>query len=382
VFGEGGNDFLQGGGGNDLVSGGAGDDTLVAGDVTLSKFPVFDDGFVTLDGDAGNDELRGGIHTTYLIQAGEGNDTLFDYRQGGIVAIDGFAIGDRQTLLSDVTFSGNVAVIDLQNGETLTFRTDIRTGPIPANYFDNVTFEFRNVQGGGGEPPPPAEEAARPTPNVPRSYVAPGADGVARGTAAADDIYATANGQTLIGGGGDDVFNIGTKSNLTIDASGPGISTVSTWFSDYTLHAGVDNLIANGSYGHRLTGNNLSNWISGTAGNDVIDGGVGNSFGGGGRDVLVGGGGDDVFVFRAKPFGDNPNDRITDFGDGDRLDVSDLASSMSQLVIGDDGQGNATVQVTNDTTQGGHSPYGPVSHIVTLDGVAAGTLTASDFIFV
>src|SRR6478735_292084 len=52
--------------------------------------------------------------------------------------------------------------------------------------------------------------AAQATPSVPRAYVAPGPDGIAHGTPADEDIFATGSGQTLNGGGGIDIFHLGT----------------------------------------------------------------------------------------------------------------------------------------------------------------------------
>jgi hypothetical protein len=130
------------------------------------------------------------------------------------------------------------------------------------------------------------------TPNYAfRNYVAPGPDGVAQGTSGNDDIYATANGQTLVGGGGDDVFHIGTYTDvqIVVPSDGSGINEVSTYLSTYTLPPLVDNLSALGDYPHTLTGNDSpdGNVITGAGGADHL-------FGGGGPDYLLGGGGNDV----------------------------------------------------------------------------------------
>jgi hypothetical protein len=130
---------------------------------------------------------------------------------------------------------------------------------------------------------------ATATPSVARTYVAPGADGIAHGTSADEDIFATGPGQTLLGGGGNDVFHPGNFDDANIVPGSGGITEVSVWAGSYTLPAGVDNLSANGDYAHTLIGNDRDNFIVGAGGNDTLDGGPGN-------DVLIGGGGRDTFI--------------------------------------------------------------------------------------
>src|SRR3954447_22630292 len=103
-----------------------------------------------------------------------------------------------------------------------------------------------------------------PTPTESRNYVAPDSSGVATGTTAAEDIYATADGQTLIGGGGDDIFHIGTHTGLTLQESQPGISTVSTYLGSYVLPDGIDDLSAADGGAHDFTGNLGNNVITGS----------------------------------------------------------------------------------------------------------------------
>ncbi|HET9149408.1 MAG TPA: hypothetical protein VFO61_02920, partial [Alphaproteobacteria bacterium] len=134
---------------------------------------------------------------------------------------------------------------------------------------------------------------AQATPSVSRTYVAPGSDGIAHGTPADEDIFATGGGQTLMGGGGNDIFHIGTFTDATIVVPvGGGVTEVSTWAGGYTLPDGVDNLIGEGDYAHTLTGNSGDNVIMGAGSNDTIDGGPGD-------DVLIGGSGRDTFIERA-----------------------------------------------------------------------------------
>ena len=82
-----------------------------------------------------------------------------------------------------------------------------------------------------------------------------------------------------------------------------------------------------------------------------------------GDDTLTGGGGGDLFYF------DWGHDTITDFAHGqDLLDMTGVSglTSMSQLTI-------------TDTAQGASIAFGADS--ILLQGIAASTLSASDFHF-
>ncbi len=75
--------------------------------------------------------------------------------------------------------------------------------------------------------------------------------------------------------------------------------------------------------------------LNGLGGNDVLVGSAGDDvlIGGPGSDVMTGGGGKDVFWFGPNDFGATGGaagaDRITDFADGDRIDLSTLAHAVA-----------------------------------------------------
>jgi Ca2+-binding RTX toxin-like protein len=303
ITGDAGPNLLESGGGNDVIHGGAGNDILISGDrgteitPTLTTFtggelfPSHMDGATLLDGGPGNDTLIGGANTTYFIHAGNGSDGIFNYA-GGIVDIDGYAIGDVATLKAHATAGFGFIDVDLGNGEALHFGFGPHPGERSVAELDHMRFSFTNVQAspspGPGPSPTPSAEGPTPTPIESRAYLTPDGTGTAHGTAAAEDIFATGDGQTLIGGGGDDIFHVGTYTGLSIQETNPGISAVDTW-GNFTLVDGIDNLSASGGYGHTLTGNDGNNVITGAAGNDLINGH-------GGTDLLLGGGGADTFV--------------------------------------------------------------------------------------
>jgi len=87
IFGEGGNDYIEGGAGNDTLIGGIGNDTLVGG--------------------IGDDTLIGGENDdTYIINVGDGNDTIEDKDDDNTVILCGkelkffYNTGDDETYIS------------------------------------------------------------------------------------------------------------------------------------------------------------------------------------------------------------------------------------------------------------------------------------------
>jgi endoglucanase len=233
-----------------------------------------------------------------------------------------------------------------------------------------------------------------------RNYIAPDSSGVATGTTGNDDIFATGNGQTLVGNGGDDIFHLGTYSGdqIVVPADGSGIDEVSTYTASYTLPVGVDNLAAAGDYGHTLIGNDGDNVIIGAGGDDVLMGGGGSDWlmGGAGNDVLYGGPGPDVldggsgsnqFVITAN----NGNQDIENFQPGPGGDVVDLAN------YGFTGFDQVRADMTTDTSSDGtvlgtflHLPNGetltfngfdPGNPFTVVPGPTPDQFTAENFVF-
>jgi beta-glucanase (GH16 family) len=226
-----------------------------------------------------------------------------------------------------------------------------------------------------------AAGTAQATPTDARGYAAPDASGTAHGTAGAEDVYANGAGQTLIGGGGDDVFHIGTHTDATIVAGTSGVTTVATWAANYTLASGVDNVSLDGNYAHNVTGNGRDNYIVGSDANDTIHGGGGNVTiaVGTGANQLTGGGQHDTFVFSKAADHDNV---IHDFTSGyDLLDLKGAVASTGYtgtdavadhvLAFAADGAGGTTITIDPDGSggQAGHT-------VVTLEHVLPTALKA------
>lgn len=204
---------------------------------------------------------------------------------------------------------------------------------------------------------------------------------MAHGTVGADILVATHAGETLIGGGGDDVFALGTHTDAHLVEAGSGISTAIVSASHYTLPDGIDDLIAWGGGQHALTGNAGDNYIVSGPGGGSVDGGAGNDTirVGTGPHVLTGGAGNDTFAFASRA---DHGDRITDFTSGqDQLDLRSLMHSLHYagsdpvknhvLQFADNGHGGTSVIIDPDGS--GHQ-HGYL--LATLDHVQPSALHA------
>ena len=166
------------------------------------------------------------------------------------------------------------------------------------------------------------------------------------GTNYADHLYAYQPGDSLVGGGGDDILEAtslgGAKmaggvgndtyvvyypTDQVIESTGEGTDLVQA-HSNFTLGANVENLTllaanpSNEPANFVGVGNDLNNVIIGNAGNNVLSGLGGNDVltGGTGVDALTGGSGNDTFLDTEAGLN---GDTITDFAAGDRIVITD-----------------------------------------------------------
>ena len=119
--------------------------------------------------------------------------------------------------------------------------------------------------------------------------------------------------------------------------------------------SGLPDSLGGTDAGETLSGGGGDDLIAGLGGNDTLSGGGGDDrlIDGAGQDSLSGGAGADVFVFVA----DGETDRVTDFEDGlDRIDLSDLPMlyGIGQLTLAQQGNdvrvtaGNETLLLSAD----------------------------------
>src|SRR5262245_54223946 len=247
-------DSLLGGEGDDRLEGGAGDDVLY-GEYSFSASEFISNPFIaniralsgndTLDGGDGNDNLHGGEGSDTLL-GGAGDDTLVDDESGSAVA------GGHDILYGG---AGN-DVLESGMGDD-------------------------ELHGGGGDDRLISFQG---------NDILYGDDG--------DDFLSSAHESggigtsTLIGGSGNDAYEIDGLSDVVVEMEQEGIDTVGSMIS-YTLPDAVDNLTLRGLL---LTGvgNNLNNILTGGSsleglGGDDILSGSGRLDGGIGNDILRGG---------------------------------------------------------------------------------------------
>ncbi|MBX7248945.1 MAG: hypothetical protein K1X35_07810 [Caulobacteraceae bacterium] len=133
---------------------------------------------------------------------------------------------------------------------------------------------------------------------------------------------------------------------------------------------GVDSLRGlNGN--DTLDGGDGNDTLQGGAGTDTLSGGLGNDklYGDAGSDSLSGGAGTDQFIWSGNS--NLGSDHITDFENGiDKIRlIGTGATQFSDLVIGHDINGWATITLANGT-------------VITLDGVLESAVDASDFLWI
>lgn len=122
------------------------------------------------------------------------------------------------------------------------------------------------------------------------------------GTIFADLLNAnwSAGEDAMIGGAGNDTYNVNSAGDQVLEAPGGGIDTVVSRLASYTLGFDVENLTLDNTFGAfstalNGTGNTLANVMTGNDRNNILSGGDGNDTisGGNGIDTLNGDNGDD-----------------------------------------------------------------------------------------
>ncbi len=141
-----------------------------------------------------------------------------------------------------------------------------------------------------------------------------------------DDILDGGEAADLLqGGDGDDTYFIDVKNDTIIDTSG--WDTVKSALNEYTLDAGLENLILIAGT-LKGTGNALDNVISGNSLDNVIDGASGN-------DTLHGEAGNDTYLIRAA--GDHVQAEINDTEGTDEVRFASTESGTLTLYADDSG---------------------------------------------
>ena len=306
IFGDNGNNTLDGGAGDDTIFGQGGDDLIIGGRDSLASRDInntidvadledqteSDDGNDTLYGGGGNDTILGGQGND-ILDGGAGDDTLsgqdgIDIFRGG-AGVDTVDYSKESPFQLLVNLATNVASGGTASGDTFYSienligsddRIDRFIGTAAANHFWG--------QGGGDY------------------FNGGGGNDILDGGSDGDIIYGEAGNDTIIGGAGQDyldggagidtVVYAGSPAGVTIDlangtaSGGDGDGPVQIVGRGTTIRhdilAGFENAVGS-SFDDHLIGNAQANELSGGAGDDTLTGG-------GGADILNGGAGSDT----------------------------------------------------------------------------------------
>jgi hypothetical protein len=182
---------------------------LVATGNSVGNIIIGNDGDNTVDGGDASDDLTGGAGRDLFIErAGEADfDVVKDFESHDVVRLEGWgfaSFAEVQAAMEQLSGADGQPAVRLMKTVT-TPDGSISTAAVTFEHRTLADFSAANFElgAGSGDGSGGTTGGAQPTPDAARAYVAPDATGTARGSASAD-------GQTLIGGGGDDIFHVGT----------------------------------------------------------------------------------------------------------------------------------------------------------------------------
>ena len=263
LTGNDGSNKLTGAGGADTLSGGKGNDTLLGGDA--NDVMVAGDGNNSLDGGAGADDMTGGA----------GNDVFVVNDVGDIV--DENADDGIDSIFSSIDYDLSIAATNAENvtlvegAGNITVFGNGQKNRLTGNSGDNIIDGDRDA------------------------------------------------GDTLIGGGGDDLYGVDEGDIVIESLAGKAGGTDEvrlTGGGSFTLGANLENLkIVDAAGDANGTGNTLANILTGNSSANALDGKAG-------ADTMNGGEGDDTYVI------DNAGDVVIETG------VGDIDGVKSSFLIG------------------------------------------------
>ncbi|MEQ9643583.1 MAG: hypothetical protein RIM84_26430 [Alphaproteobacteria bacterium] len=412
------------------IDGDAGDDSLTGGDAADSL--TGNAGNDTLIGNGGNDSLFGGLNDDSieggtgddLLSSGTGNDSLFggagtdtaEVSFGGmnefqVRLLTGSLLNGLLTapqpgdgVIQEGVFTGAAVRMQFTGGEAgfQLLASDIEQVQFGDGTVDlsaivdldlaSLGIEELFVGGTGdnvvtGEATDDVMAAGAGNDTVDgvggndRAYGQAGDDMVMGGTGN-DSLFGNLGEDTVIGGAGDDSLKSQTNDDMLMGEAG----------NDVAFGGGNDDMIDGGDGSDTLNGNSGFDTILGGAGNDTLRGqggrdslnggdgddlllgmqgfdtlvgGAGNDglIGGPADDTLTGGAGIDSFTFAAG----HGSNTITDFEDGiDMISIQGFAFADVTIASASD---DTVITVDGDDLT------------ITLTSVAAGLITAADFVF-
>lgn len=382
IYGNSGNDHLDGGAGADKLYGRAGNDYYIIDSSQDKVYEYADEGADTIErryesasnlaSDVENLLLGSGVKTgngnaldniitgnsgDNRLNGLDGNDLLVG--SAGSDTLDGGSGLDRTEggLGNDTYFIDRTddVVIELAGEGTDLVQASISF--TLSDHVENIALTGTATIDGSGN-------------NLDNQLAGNEAANVLRGLEGNDTLDGNGGSDTLLGGLGDDTYVIEGEADTIIELSQQGYDSVNATIS-YTLadHAeqltlgGTNTLNGTGNAGENtLLGNSAANTLTGLAGNDLIDGK-------GGADTMLGGLGDDTYVVNAA--GDLTQEAAGEGIDTVRASVGWTLSAnierMELLGTGNLGGTGNTLDNILVGNSGGNALHGLAGHDV-LDG--------------
>lgn len=323
IFGGAGNDYLESNGEQGEVHGGSGDDTLLAQN--------------RLYGEDGNDILQGGPDAE--LHGGDGNDIYIFNGTEQIIELADQGIDEVRTVVS-FTLTGNLENVTLWGTSAIDATgnagANVLIGNDAANnlnglagadtmaggggndsYFVDVAGDVVIEQAGGGTDHVRSAISYTLGANVENLALAGSAANngtgnelanILTGNNAANILDGRGGADRMVGRDGNDTYFVDNIADVVIENAGQGTDTVRSSIT-YTLSATeIEKLVLTGgaaidgtgnNYANVVVGNGAANSLSGGLGNDRIEGRGGDDqlFGGLGNDILYGEAGADGFRF-------------------------------------------------------------------------------------
>ncbi len=342
-------DTINGGGGNNVLNGGGGDDILLVDTKTSLN---------TYLGGAGFDTIQANIDDAVILVTSGSLSGIEAITSGGFgnVTISGTAGVDTIDLRRISVNDGEIAAIDGKDGNDTIYgaNANVNTGTSGSDTIFGGTGDDRILAGSGDDIVDGGADF---------DYLDGGAGSDTVNGGAGDDTIVASGFDFLFGDDGNDTFTVrggaGGFNNFdggagidTIAAATPGNIGIETMTDvEVITSAGFANVNVTGlSTGGTLdftnvelvgiksifgsaaaddfTGSAGDDTILGNGGDDVLNGGNGADIigGGAGLDTLNGGTGGDIF--RDTILG-LTGDTVSDFGQGDKLQISNLAYSAA-----------------------------------------------------
>jgi Ca2+-binding RTX toxin-like protein len=282
IYGNTGNNLLDGDTGADAMFGGLGDDSY----------------FVDNAGDAAVENANEGTDTVYSSINYRLSPNLENLILLGAADLQGYGNTVANTIVGNPgsnLLDGGAGVDTMYGGAGndtyFVDQTFDRCVENPASGVDSVFTSVNYTLGANVENLFLGGNAIVGTGNGSANYIA--------GNAFNNVIDGSLGPDTMVGGGGDDLYVVDDAGDQVVEAVNEGTNDTVYSSTHYRLPANVEILVLQGGADLQGYGNTLANTVYGNTGNNIVDGGTG-------ADTMLGGLGNDVY------FVDNSGDGVVE----------------------------------------------------------------------